>query len=158
KERTTLAAAPVFELSEIRFERNTFRVDDPDRILKVCFLGPGLAERSVAAAMARVAAPVGAEVRVLLGDDARFAAYAAILPRLHEAQQQLAELEGQQAPTRARIARERQALQEDPGQAAAEIGRRLAELDGEETGLGRAAENLRAGLAVLQQKVAGLRP
>jgi hypothetical protein len=124
-----LADAPVFELGgPIRFSHASLAANDTSRIIHVPFLAHDAAAVAVAEANRTALGPLAPDVLPLLQEDARFRAYAAVRRPLHEAQRQLEELEREQAPTRLRLAHERQALQENPGQAAA-LGRRLAKLD-----------------------------
>jgi hypothetical protein len=143
---------------EVRFERASFNALNLDRVVKVQYLGTGVAAAMVAEASARAEAPLDDDARPLLEADARFVTYRTAFRKADETRRQLAELESGQLPELEALARERAAVQADLTLSGAELGERLARLDAREAELRRATGGLRAGLEVLDARVQAALP
>jgi hypothetical protein len=152
-------AERLFELAaEVRWERDTFRADDPNRRVTIQFLGIGVGPLLAGEGLARGLGSIDIDSWELLQGDERFRAYARAYRQAARARRQLAEREAAGQPEREAITAERTTVKADLTLSGAALGDRLGRLDAREAELGRATDALRAGLAVLEARATDALP
>jgi hypothetical protein len=143
---------------EVRFERASFNPENLDRLVRLHYLGAGVAAAIVAEASARAEAPLDDDARPLLHGDARFTSYQAAFRKAQDARRQLEELESRAQPERDALTRERATVQADLTLTGAELGARLGRLDARQAELRQATTALRAAQEIFDARVAAALP